>query len=92
MKFYKVTNGTLERNAEEYHRLLQKPQNTVDWIKSNRCSGSKAVVSPLPGSESSSQAPGEKKQKSNETKSNEHIESDNTALASEIKDDYTDVN
>ena len=85
------TNGTLECNTEEYYRRLQKPQNTVDWMKSNRRSGSKAVVSPLPGSGSSSQPHDGKRETLNRKKSNLTIGSDISRMPSEVQDDLTDI-
>ena len=47
----KRTNGRLESNAEENSRIFKKPQGALDILNAFRGKGSKAVVSPLPGSQ-----------------------------------------
>ena len=78
------TNGKLETNAEENSRIFKKPQCPVEFLKGYRPKGSKAVVSPLPGSQSTQ---GTDKSSSIDLTSSENGNQQTSA----DNDDYTDI-
>ena len=78
------TNGKLETNAEENSRIFKKPQFPVEFLKGYRPKGSKAVVSPLPGSQSTQ---GTDKSPSIDLTSSENGNQQTSA----DNDDYTDI-
>ena len=87
----KRTNERLESNAEENSRIFKKPQGALDISNPFRGKGSKAVVSPLPGS----QAKQTKEEKSvseiDLTGTDEMNPEANTDWSTLNSKDYTDI-
>ena len=88
----KHTNGRLESNAEENSRIYKKPQCGLDIVNGFRGKGSKAVVSPLPGSQAKqTQEKGKSVSQIDLTGSDEINEEQNTDWSSVNSKDYTDI-
>ena len=81
------TNGKLETNAEENSRIFKKPQCPVEFLKAYRPKGSKAVVSPLPGSQSTQ---GTSKSLSIDLTSSQNGNQQTSASTAD-NDEYTDI-
>ena len=81
------TNGKLETNAEENSRIFKKPQCPVEFLKAYRPKGSKAVVSPLPGSQSTQ---GNAESSSTDLTSSQNGNQETSASMAD-NDEYTDI-
>ena len=88
----KRTNERLESNAEENSRIFKKPQGALDISNAFRGKGSKAVVSPLPGSQAKETKQKEKSVSEIDlTGSDEMNPEANTDWGTLNSKDYTDI-